>query len=56
MVVQIRAAVERLAGSRGLELVLDSAGGFIIYADRSMDLTSDVIQELNSHSTTGTNR
>jgi Skp family chaperone for outer membrane proteins len=56
VVVQIRAAVERLAGSRGLELVLDSAGGFIIYADRSMDLTSDVIQELNSHSTTGTNR
>jgi Skp family chaperone for outer membrane proteins len=55
VVVQIRAAVERIAGSRGLELVLDSAGGFIIWADRSMDLTSDVIQDLNSHSTTGTN-
>ena len=56
VVAQIRAAVEKIAGDRGLELVLDSAGGFIIYADRSMDLTSLVIQELNSRSTTGTKR
>jgi outer membrane protein len=56
VVAQIRAAVEKIASGRGLELVLDSAGGFIIYADRSMDLTSLVIQELNSRSTTGTKR
>jgi len=53
VVVQIRAAVEKVAGGRGLELVLDSAGGFIIYADKSLDLTPQVIQELNTRSTTG---
>src|SRR5258706_2968012 len=56
VVAQIRAAVEKIAGDRGLELVLDSAGGFIIYADHSMDLTSLVIQELNSRSAAGTKR
>lgn len=56
VVAQIRAAVEKIASSRGLELVLDSAGGFIIYADRSMDLTSLVIQELNTRSAAGTKR
>ena len=53
VVAQIRAAVEKVAGGRGLELVLDSAGGFIIYADKSLDLTPEVIQELNTRSTTG---
>jgi Skp family chaperone for outer membrane proteins len=56
VVTQIRAAVEKIASGRGLDLVLDSAGGFIIYADHSMDLTSLVIQELNSRSTSGTKR
>ena len=56
VVAQIRAEVEKLANSRGLELVLDAAGGFIIYADHSMDLTSQVIQDLNSASQTGTQR
>ena len=56
VVAQIRATVEKLAGDRGLELVLDSAGGFIIYADHSLDLTSLAIQELNSRSKTGTKR
>ena len=56
VVAQIRTAVEKIASGRGLELVLDSAGGFIIYADRSLDLTSLVIQELNSRSATGTKR
>jgi Skp family chaperone for outer membrane proteins len=56
VVTQIRAAVEKIAGERALDLVLDSAGGVIIYADHSMDLTSLVIQELNSRSTTGTKR
>lgn len=48
VVTQIRSVVERMATAKNLNLVLDAAGGFIIYADRSMDLTSQVIQELNS--------
>jgi len=56
VVTAIRAAVEKIAGDKALELVLDAAGGFIIYADRSMDLTPLVIQELNSRSTNQTKR
>jgi outer membrane protein len=51
VVGRIRAAVERIAGNKGLTLVLDSAGGFIIYADKSLDLTTQVIDELNADST-----
>lgn len=58
IVTQIRSAVEKIANDRGLTLVLDAANGSIIYADRSLDLTASVIQELNarSTSTTGTNK
>lgn len=56
IVNQIRTAVEKLAGERGLGLVLDSAAGFILYAERSMDLTTEVVTELNSRSTTGGSR
>jgi outer membrane protein len=52
IVQTIRSAVEKVAADKGLTLVLDSASGFIIYADRSMDLTSDVLQELTQRSTT----
>ncbi|OGF15280.1 MAG: hypothetical protein A2W00_06760 [Candidatus Eisenbacteria bacterium RBG_16_71_46] len=52
----IRSAVEKIAAEKGLNLVLDAASGFIIYADKSLDLTADVIQELNSQSTIGTAR
>lgn len=48
VVNEIRAVVEKIATDKNLNLVLDSAGGFIIYADKSMDLTAEVIQELNS--------
>ena len=48
VVTSIRSAVEKVAAGKGLTLVLDAASGFIIYAERSLDLTSDVIQELNS--------
>jgi outer membrane protein len=50
---QIRAAVEKLAAARGLDMVLDAAGGSIIYASRDLDLTADVLQELNTNATTG---
>lgn len=48
VVASIRSAVEKVAANKGLTLVLDAASGFIIYAERSLDLTADVIQELNS--------
>jgi outer membrane protein len=48
IVGQIRSVVEKLAGDRGLQLVLDSSGGFIIFADRTLDLTPDVVKELNA--------
>jgi len=50
VVTQIRSVVEKLASEKGLDLVLDSASGYIIYANRSLDLTSQVIQELNNRS------
>jgi outer membrane protein len=48
VVTKIRAAVEKVAGNHGLTLVLDAASGFIIYADKSMDFTNQVLQELNA--------
>ncbi len=48
LVVQVRQVVEKLASQKGLELVFDSASGFLIYADRSLDLTAEVITELNT--------
>lgn len=53
VVTQIRAVVEKLAGERGLDLVFDAAGGYIIFADKSLDLTAEVIRQLNEKSTTG---
>ena len=54
VVVKIRDVVEKVAADRGLTLVLDAASGFIIYADKSMDLTAQVIQQLNSTTTAPT--
>jgi Skp family chaperone for outer membrane proteins len=48
IVAQIRTAVEKVASSKGLEVVLDSAGGFLVYADKTLDLTPAVINELNT--------
>ena len=53
VVEQIRAVVEKLAGEKGLDLVLDAAGGFIIFADKSLDLTAEVVRQLNERSTAG---
>jgi Skp family chaperone for outer membrane proteins len=48
VVRQIRTAVEKVAGEKNLNLVLDAASGFIIYADKTLDVTSDVLTELNA--------
>jgi len=50
---QIRSVVEKLAADRQLDLVLDAASGIIIYADKTLDLTSAVLQELALRSSTG---
>jgi outer membrane protein len=53
IVEKIRSAVEKVAGDKAMNLVLDSASGFLIYADPSFDLTSDVLKELEARSGTG---
>ena len=49
IVNQVRRAVEKVAGQKGLDLVLDVTGGFVIYADKTLDLTNDVLAELNAN-------
>ncbi|MGH3055948.1 MAG: OmpH family outer membrane protein, partial [Gaiellaceae bacterium] len=44
---QVRSAVEKVAADKGLTLVLDSNSGLIVYVDRTLDITSDVLGELN---------
>lgn len=51
----VRRAVEKVAGQRGLDLVLDAASGYIIYADRSLDITNEVLAELNANAAGGAN-
>lgn len=48
IVDRIRSVVEKMATDKGLDLVLDAAGGGIIYADRSLDLSAEVVRELNA--------
>ena len=48
IVSQIRSSVERIAGDQQLDLVLDAASGFIIYADKSLDLTAAVLSDLTA--------
>jgi outer membrane protein len=56
VVAQIRAVVEKIASQKGLVMVFDAASGFILYADRTLDLTNEVLQELNTQSKTGSPR
>lgn len=53
VVEQIRAVVEKIANEKGLDLVFDSAGGFIIFADKALDMTSEVVRQLNERSASG---
>jgi outer membrane protein len=56
VVTQIRTVVEKIASDKGLDLVFDSSGGFLIYADKTLDLTSEVVRQLNERSTSGGSR
>ena len=51
IVQRIRQAVEKIAGEKGLSIVLDSASGYLVYADKNLDLTGDVLTELAATST-----
>ncbi len=53
IVVLVRRAVEKIAAQRGLDLVLDASSGFIIYADKTLDMTTEVIAELNANAAGG---
>ena len=48
IVDRIRSVVEKMATDKGLDIVLDAASGSIIYADRSLDMSADVVRELNA--------
>jgi outer membrane protein len=52
IVAQIRAVVDQMAQQKGFDMVLDAASGSIIYANRDLDMTADVLQELNNKATT----
>ena len=56
VVEQSRAVVVKIAGEKGLDLVFDSAGGFIIFADKALDMTSEVVRQLNERSASGNAR
>jgi len=56
IVNQVRRAVEKVAGQKGLDLVLDVTGGFVVYADKTLDLTNDVLAELNANAASTTPR
>lgn len=53
VIAVVRRVVEKVAGQRGLELVLDVTSGFVIYADKSLDMTNEVLAELNSATGSG---
>jgi Skp family chaperone for outer membrane proteins len=55
IVNSIRSAVEKVASQKGLEIVLDAAGGFLVYADKNFDLTTEVLAELSARDKTRSN-
>ena len=50
VVAQIRSAVEKIASEQSLDLVLDAASGYLVYANKSLDYTATVLEELRSRS------
>lgn len=56
IVRQVREVVDKLATGKGLSLVLDAASGIVLFADKSFDLTAEVLAELNTRAATGAAR
>src|SRR6185503_5977725 len=52
----ILSSLKRQEKEEALDLVFDSSSGFLIYADKTLDLTSEVVRQLNERSTSGSNR
>jgi Skp family chaperone for outer membrane proteins len=52
IVNQIREVVEKIATEQAYQLVLDAASGFVIFADKELDLTPQVLTELNTRAGT----
>ncbi|NLP05738.1 OmpH family outer membrane protein [Candidatus Fermentibacteria bacterium] len=48
LVAAINEAVRNLSLENDYDLVLDAAGGFVVFADETLDITDLVIQELSS--------
>lgn len=44
---RINTVIEEIAQDKGISIVLDVAAGSFLYADASLDITSEVIEELN---------
>jgi Skp family chaperone for outer membrane proteins len=55
IVALVRRAVEKIAGSKGIDLVFDAASGFILYADKNLDITNEVLAELAANAAAGAN-
>lgn len=53
IVQRIRLAVEKVAAQKGMEIVLDAASGYLVYADKNLDLTAEVLAELAATATGG---
>ncbi len=45
---QIYAAAESIAKKKSLKLILDSASGSIMYLDKSLDVTKEVLEAMNT--------
>ena len=52
IVDRIRTVVEKIATEQAYRLVLDAASGFIIFADKELDLTNQVLAQLNQEAGT----
>ena len=49
MVSQIFASAKKVAESKGYNLILDVGQGGVLYADTAMNLTEDVLNEINAY-------
>jgi outer membrane protein len=52
IVEKIREVLEDIAGAQGIALVLDATDGNVVYADRALDLTDEVLTRLNQEPVT----